>query len=224
MLALFVTKESLMSNIVYIHNGNDQYHDLFANAGFEITNKLKLATLVCFTGGEDVSPAIYGDKAHPFTGNNPFRDEEEAHVFSHCVEHRIAMVGICRGAQFLNVMSGGRMYQHVEGHTRSHNIVDLETGEVVYVSSTHHQMMLPGENGAIIATSVDVTGERQWYDGQVFMKDVTNEGVEVVYYPTTNCLCFQPHPEFSGVEFEGMKNYFFSLCERFLKVQAGVVA
>lgn len=209
---------------VYIHNGDDQYHDLFANAGFQVVNKLALAELVCFTGGEDVTPAIYGDKSHPYTHNNPFRDEEEANVFKDCMARSIPMVGICRGSQFLNVMSGGRMYQHVEGHGRSHNITDLETGEVIYVSSTHHQMQMPSEQAIIIATSIDVTGERQWYDGQIFHKDVCSEGIEVVYYPHTNCLCFQPHPEFSGAAFESMKNYFFSLCERLLGVEAGVVA
>jgi len=209
---------------VLIIDGNEQYHDLFANAGFEIVNKLALAELVCFTGGEDVTPEIYGDKAHPFTGNNPFRDEEEAGVFKHCVDRAIPMVGICRGGQFLNVMSGGRMYQHVEGHGRSHYLTDLATGDGVYVSSTHHQMMLPSEQAIIIATSINVEGERQWYDGQVFQKDVTNEGIEVVHYPHTNCLCFQPHPEFTSPVFESMKNYFFNLCERLLNVKAVEVA
>ncbi len=208
----------------YIHNGNDQYHDLFAQAGFVLVNHWTKADVVCFTGGEDVSPAIYGDREHPFTHNNPFRDEEEAKLFSYCVDRGIPMVGICRGGQFLNVMSGGRMYQHVEGHTRSHFLTDLSTGDGVYVSSTHHQMMLPGADAVLIATSIDVEGERQWYEGQVFKKDITNEGIEVVYYPHTNCLCFQPHPEFNGVAYQSMKEYFFSVMERTIGVKALEVA
>lgn len=205
---------------VYITHGNYEYSAMFRKLGFTITDEASTADLLCFTGGADVSPSFYGDMRHPATFNGLRRDESEKHLFETGMEYHIPMVGICRGGQFLNVMSGGRMYQDVTGHTRSHTIVDKETGETVYVSSTHHQMIMPAAEATIVATSINIHSKREWYDREVFRKDETDEGIEVVYYPWSNCLCFQPHPEFNSVEYLGMTQYFYSLLGRFLQVKA----
>jgi len=201
---------------VYIVGGNSEYNRLFTQLGYILAQEFSedMIDLVCFTGGEDVSPSLYGDKKHPYTGNNLRRDIDEQEIFGLCEYRNIPMVGICRGAQFTNVMSGGRMYQHVEKHTMSHTITDVLTSESIYVSSTHHQMMMPSENALLVASST-LGGTREWYDGEVFAKDVSELDNEVVFYEHTKCLCFQPHPEFSSVEYEGMKGYFESLLSRF---------
>jgi GMP synthase-like glutamine amidotransferase len=199
---------------VYIEDGSYAYAALFKRLGFAITKVLEEASLVCFTGGADVSPDMYGDKQHPFTQNDEWRDAKEERLFHATKDLNIPMVGICRGGQFLNVMSGGRMYQHVQAHTRSHLITDARTGETVYVSSTHHQMIMPSPKAVIVATAA-LGGEREWYDGDVFKKDVSKEDIEVVYYPDTKALCFQPHPEFSSPEYDGMVTYFDKLLKEF---------
>lgn len=126
----------------------------------------------------------------------------------------IKSLTITQLGQFLNVMSGGRMYQHVEKHTRSHEITDTRTGESVFVSSTHHQMIMPSPKAVIVATA-SLGGEREWYDGEIARKDVSKEDIEVVYYPHTKALCFQPHPEFMSPEYAGMLKYFGSLLKEF---------
>lgn len=191
-----------------IVGGGPAYERLFVSMGFAIVQSLKDANVLCFTGGEDVSPELYGDAPHQYTGNNPARDEREADIFFAAKELDIPMVGICRGAQFLNVMSGGRMYQHVSGHTQDHFLIDSETGDSIFVSSTHHQMMMPDEKNAIILAYSTLGGFREWYDGQVFKRDISNTDYEVVFYPDTKCLCFQPHPEFFGSSYEGMQELF----------------
>lgn len=201
-------------NKVHIEHSNAQYQALFRNLGFSIVSPEE-ADLFCFTGGSDVSPSMYGEPNHK-SWNDEYRDAKEERLFNYGLENCIPMVGICRGGQFLNVMSGGKMYQDVTGHTRSHYIVDEITGETIYVSSTHHQMILPSNEGAIIAKSRDVRSEREWFENQVFKRDVTDEGIEVVFYARTRCLCFQPHPEFDG--YPDMRNYFLSLLQRHLKV------
>jgi gamma-glutamyl-gamma-aminobutyrate hydrolase PuuD len=200
---------------VAIINGDGMYVHLFQRLGFELTSNIEEANLVCFTGGEDVTPHLYGDLAHPFTYNSLERDQYEMKMYCIAREFDIPMVGICRGAQFLNVMSGGRMYQHVSKHTRDHEITDLQTGETVWVTSTHHQMMMPSSEAVLVASST-LQGTREWFDAEVFRKDVSNQDIEVVFYPVTKCLCFQPHPEFIGEEYEQMVNYFNSLLSRFL--------
>lgn len=203
---------------VMIIDGSPAYQFLFRSLGHTIVNTLNEAQLMVFTGGADVSPHLYGDQAHRQTGNSPFRDAQEKAWFDRAIIRDIPMVGICRGGQFLNVMSGGRMYQHVEEHCGDHEIVDLLTGETVLVSSTHHQMMLPSEKGLLVASSA-LAGSREWFDGSIARKDVSQEDIEVVYYKHTNCLCFQPHPEFQSEHYVGMRNYFAKCLERFLDVQ-----
>ena len=200
---------------VYICHGSQAYQFLFESLGFTVVDSVDQCHLVCFTGGADVSPDLYGDARHPFTYNDPYRDSVEREVFNKAQQLGRACVGICRGGQFLNVMNGGRMYQHVDRHGVSHELTDLETGEVIYVSSTHHQMFMPAEQAKIVACSY-LGGSREWYEGQVFKKDIADRDYEVVYYEGTNSLCFQPHPEFNRPEYEGMKNYFGSLLAKYM--------
>lgn len=203
-----------------IINGSFAYQQLFSKVlGYEIVQDIideqqNPVDLIIFTGGEDVSPGLYGHEQHRYTHNNVFRDAQEAKVFERAIMLNIPMVGICRGAQFLNVMSGGEMYQDVGGHGYDHEITDLTTGETVFVSSTHHQMMKPSLNAVLVASST-IGDYRDWWDGEVFKREKSEQDYEVVFYPQTKCLCFQPHPEFFGTEYLGMQSYFKSLLERY---------
>lgn len=202
---------------VFIIGGGAEYNSLFRNLHFILVDKLIDADLVCFTGGADVSPELYGAQAHPYTGNDPIRDAHEQRLFKQALAHKIPMVGICRGGQFLNVMCGGEMYQHVEGHTAPHFITDLTTGEEVYVSSTHHQMMKPSPEAVLVASST-IGGSREWYEGQMFKRDISTQDIEVVFYEEQRCLCFQPHPEFTGQQYYGMRDYFSACLHKYLEV------
>lgn len=206
---------------VFIVSASFAYNVLFDRLGHTLVDDLSKAELVVFTGGEDVSPGYYDAKPHAKTFSNAYRDAKEAGIFSAAKERGIPMVGICRGGQFLNVMSGGAMYQHVDKHCGNHNITDLHTGETVLVSSTHHQMMKPSESAIIIATA-DLGGSREWFEGSIAKKDISKEDIEVVFYPETQALCFQPHPEFNGVEYSGMYEYFKKCLERFVYIDVEV--
>ena len=65
-------------------------------------------------GGGDIDPAIYGAPKHPQTvvtaGD---RDPWELAVAEACVRQGVPLLGICRGAQMLNVACGGTLHQHV---------------------------------------------------------------------------------------------------------------
>lgn len=204
---------------VLIVNGSFDYRNLFEQLGFETTTNIDEADLMCFTGGEDVSPSLYGDKAHEATFNSTYRDRVEQQMFDLALTAMVPMVGICRGGQFLNVMNGGRMYQDVTKHAiyGTHPIVDLESGETIEVTSTHHQMFMPHESAKVVAVA-NLGGEREWYDGQVFRRDTSNTDYEVLFYEKTNSLCFQPHPEFQGEQYQPMKNYFARLLNKYLGV------
>lgn len=68
---------------------------------------------VLFTGGEDVDPARYGESILPDAGVsvNARRDTSDLLYARIALRRRKAILGICRGAQLLNVAAGGSLYQ-----------------------------------------------------------------------------------------------------------------
>ncbi|MGK2880546.1 MAG: gamma-glutamyl-gamma-aminobutyrate hydrolase family protein [Mycobacterium sp.] len=72
------------------------------------------------TGGRDVDPATYGHAPHPKT-DEPARDRDawEFTLVRRAMQRGLPVLGICRGAQVLNVALGGTLHQHlpdVVGH------------------------------------------------------------------------------------------------------------
>lgn len=196
---------------VFIVGGGYSYADMFKKQGWKVTDSIKLADLIQFTGGEDVNPAYYGEVPHPTTGFNPERDKREAVIFAYALEHKIPMAGICRGGQFLNVMCGGRLWQHVTQHARmgTHEVVDTVSKEKFQVTSTHHQMMRPSDDGFVVLTA-SMGGSRTSMlpNGKEYTEmGGYNADIEAVYYDKQRCFCFQPHPEFNG-HTELRKRYF----------------
>jgi len=202
-------------------NGRCQYAQMYEEAGFEVVDNQANADIVQFTGGSDVSPSLYGEEAHPATFSSAERDEEESYIYDLAILAGQPMVGICRGGQFLNVMNGGKMWQDVNNHGiyGTHGARDLETGRVVQVTSTHHQMMRPAENAIMICnTNLSTSKENIGEDGIIncVMGGGLDNDTEAVYYPETYCLCFQPHPEFNKVASGDTREYFFELLERYI--------
>lgn len=204
---------------VLIVGGNGQgYGRMFMSAGWELVNDIREADMVQFTGGEDVTPSLYGEAKHQYTGNSFERDVYEAGYFAIAQRMGTPMSGICRGGQFLNVMSGGSMYQHVSAHAtgRNHDLVDVNTGRAISVSSTHHQMMIAGPDGILVATA-NLGGFKEYVNEHGITErkaQAVNEfDTESVYYPNTQTLCFQPHPEFFQPGHECFE-YYFELIER----------
>ncbi|HYB35409.1 MAG TPA: gamma-glutamyl-gamma-aminobutyrate hydrolase family protein [Mycobacterium sp.] len=73
------------------------------------------------TGGKDVDPAVYGQRPHPATDEpRQDRDAWEFTLLDDALHRGLPVLGICRGAQVLNVALGGTLHQHlpdVIGHT-----------------------------------------------------------------------------------------------------------
>lgn len=208
---------------VFIVGSGYLYARMFTERGWEVTTDIYEADLVQFTGGEDVTPSYYGSQKHRKTYNNEHRDANEKKVWLLAQELSLPCAGICRGGQFLNVMSGGSMYQDVDGHTGSHpaNVLGMHTP--VMFSSTHHQMMRPPASFMheylLLATAKQAKW-REWCGtyGTNGIREYTtpgsNDDVECLYYPETNCLCFQPHPEFDG--YKDCRDVYFFFINNYL--------
>lgn len=191
---------------VFIVDTDALYTRMFLKRGWEIVESIYDADLVQFTGGEDVSPSLYGVGRHPTTRDNPLRDKEEQELWELAQELGLPVAGICRGGQFINVMNGGKMWQDVDGHGVLGGHIANLAGPIgnVIVSSTHHQMMIPAEGveKVILLTANEATRKETMHDKilvrQRVTKDHPDDDIEAIYYPETNSLCFQPHPEYTG--------------------------
>lgn len=169
--------------------------------GMTLVDKVEDADVVLFTGGEDVTPSLYDCKKHSATYCNPSRDLEEKEVFNRIKPNQIA-VGCCRGAQFLCVMNGGLLVQHVSNHAigRTHGITN--GNEVYEITSTHHQMQYPYN---LDKEDYDLLFKSEQHMSNCYEGDKIEVGLilaygepEIVLYHKKGfpkCLAVQGHPE-----------------------------
>ena len=196
---------------------------MFGFNDWERTVDIDKADLVQFTGGSDVTPEFYGEAVHPRTMSVLVRDQGEEIVFLQALALSKPMAGICRGGQFLNVMCGGSMYQHVDGHGigGTHEMYDHKMGRIVHSTSTHHQMMKPEDgvepfltaNQSTFRETMDEVGINVIYRQEAYEYEHDTD-VEGIHYPEFKVLCYQPHPEYDL----GDEEHYFATLKRTLEV------
>ncbi|CAN5629295.1 gamma-glutamyl-gamma-aminobutyrate hydrolase family protein [soil metagenome] len=80
------------------------------------------------TGGGDVDPVFYGEDRHPSVQDaEPGRDEFEMDLVRRALDADLPVLAICRGAQVLNVASGGSLVQDIPsaGHADvAHSVLE----------------------------------------------------------------------------------------------------
>lgn len=156
--------------------------------------KSKEIKLLVLHGGADISPSIYGmPMGYTHASERPSaRDEIEMELVKACQEEGIPILGICRGAQLLCAMSGGKLWQDVEAHGRPHPIIFR--GEEFMTNSCHHQMMIPTEEDRVLAVAPNQSPFK-YKDGSFEPVEDRNPEPEIVYFPKLRGLGVQGHPE-----------------------------
>jgi len=101
------------------------------------------------TGGADVEPARYGGDPHPEVyGVHPDRDEWELALARSAA---VPTLGVCRGAQLLNVAAGGTLVAHLPDITElSHREPD-RSGDLV-----HEVMITPGSRLHAVVGALEI--------------------------------------------------------------------
>jgi putative glutamine amidotransferase len=101
---------------------------------------------VLIQGGGDVNPARYGDTTHSSVGGVDDRhDEVECTLVRAAVEADIAVLGICRGMQVINVALGGSLLQ-------DHSLAGLDPATH---ADTYHDVNV--EHGSLLAEALGTT-------------------------------------------------------------------
>ena len=155
------------------------------------------------TGGHDVSPYVYHAVKESYCGACcESRDEMERYILNKAVDNDRAVLGICRGIQFMNACYGGSLYQ------------DLATE---HTSDIEHHMKPPYDRVAHQVTIkkdtllYNILGEEQmgvnsyhhqaikklspYFQAMAFSEDGLIEGI---FMPNKRFIVgVQWHPEFS---------------------------
>ena len=145
---------------------------------------------LCLSGGPDLDPQAYDAPRHPRLGEvEPDLDAVELALAQAADRAAIPVLGICRGAQAMNVARGGTLHQHVDdvtdgslhhrqaapGRVATHT-VDVEAGSrlaaivgagpALPVNSFHHQAVdRVGRDLRVVARSPDGLTEAIESDG-----------------------------------------------------------
>lgn len=180
---------------------------------------LALCDGLLIPGGWDVDPRHYGEPPHATLG--PVIPELDAfwfHATAYAMDHRVPMLGICRGMQLLNVACGGSLYQDIserdgknllhvqqlrrdtpthrvliEPASRLRRILDTES---VYTNTLHHQSVKALGKGLAITARTE--------DGVV----------EAFESPDGLIMAVQWHPEDHLTTAPVMNRLFMDLCDR----------
>jgi putative glutamine amidotransferase len=150
------------------------------------------------TGGRDVEAARYGHESHE-KAEKPdlLRDLLEDELISAAIQMKLPFLGICRGAQMLNVNRGGTLIQHLpdvvgdnrylqgEGNfahmqmsVREGSLLSSIVGEQVDDAALYHHQAIdePGEGLQVVAYSPDGIVQAVEVEGHPF-------GLAVQWHP-----------------------------------------
>ena len=156
-------------------------------------------------GGTDIHPSLYNEthNACSQAPNEPStRDVFEWNALKYCKANNIPTIGICRGAQMQCAFAGGKLFQHVTGHTNGGHVMVTTDGETITTTSAHHQMLdLRGTNHELLAWAAHNLS--RVYYGRDSVTDAWTKSTqfkepEVVYFPDIKALAIQGHPEWAN--------------------------
>jgi len=174
--------------------------------------------LILFSGGADINPTLYGHKSPDrLCYYNKSRDTLDIKIFKHAIKNNIKMVGICRGLQFLNVMSGGSMIHHANNHNASHSFISPRMNYEIKVNSLHHQIVIPHKNTFTIGTTKKQLSKIYFGDNDLpITKHETD--IEALYMPSIQACGVQYHPEMMQKHSDGF-HFFYKLVDEFLHLE-----
>jgi putative glutamine amidotransferase len=158
-------------------------------------------------GGSDVSPTTYGDKAlKPEWNGDEVRDRYEIELAKEFLACNKPVLGICRGAQLLNVLFGGTLYQDIATQVagaqehRNWNIYDALHHSIAFEPGSKLSKWYPPQNGKAVVNSVHHQAIKDLGKGLVVEAKAHDGIIEAIRLSDDEPFAYavQWHPEFHG--------------------------
>jgi len=156
-----------------------------------------------FTGGHDVNPELYGERAEEVCGQIcSERDHMESVLFNLVMEMNKPAFGICRGLQLFNVLLGGTLYQDLPTQLKASSTIVhqqrqpyTQPAHDVYIerNSLLHRIV---QADALKVNSCHHQGIKRLSDQLLAMAKAEDGLVEAVVMPDRKfVMAVQWHPE-----------------------------
>ena len=155
----------------------------------------------CFTGGVDIEPRRFAEETKNSCGKiQLYRDKLELSMFDIVFKEKKPIMGICRGAQVINVALGGTLYQDIPTEIqtdiqhRQSEAKDMHSHEIIIYTGTPYYELIGKERipaNSFHHQSVKVLGE-----GLKVMAVADDGVIEALYYEGDRYIrAYQWHPE-----------------------------
>jgi putative glutamine amidotransferase len=171
----------------------------------QIEELLKLLDGLILSGGGDIDPTHYGSDGHPaiYLVDGP-RDTMELVLAQAAAQRDLPTLGVCRGAQLINVALGGTLVEHLPDeldNTIAHR--QEPRGAVphpVMIAPGSHLARVLGEH-AVVGASWHHQAIRTVAPGLVVTARAADGTIEAVELPGHRwLLAVQWHPEMTAAE------------------------
>ncbi len=124
---------------------------------------------IVISGGDDIDPGLYLPDAPDIPAADPRRDAFEIESLKRAIDGGLPVLGICRGAQLLNVVLGGSLHDDIRDirqHTSNRRtpfasktlivetgsrLADLLGTQRARINSLHHQAIADLGEGLIVS-------------------------------------------------------------------------
>jgi putative glutamine amidotransferase len=154
-------------------------------------------------GGADVSPQCYGEEPrHPDWIGDHVRDVYEMELLHEFMESGKAVLGICRGAQLINVALGGSLHQDIilqvaGAASHVHEDFDRHAHAITWDDGSMFAGLYPGLSGGRVISIHHQAIKTLGRGLRVEARSVDDEVIEAVRLETKPyVLGLQWHPEF----------------------------
>ncbi|MCH5340749.1 MAG: gamma-glutamyl-gamma-aminobutyrate hydrolase family protein [Acetatifactor sp.] len=161
-------------------------------------------------GGGDITPAFFGEQNHGSRSIDTALDILQLQALDFCIKKRLPVLGICKGAQVINVGLGGTLYQDLatsaihryeDGDQYHDTVIEKNSwlydlyGEHAIVNSAHHQAIRELGSGlsavqhcprdgcieAIAHRELPILGV-QWHPERIDHQHTTLSGEKILVY------------------------------------------
>lgn len=212
--------ESHINNFI----GNDYSGTIHGqDTQLALLNKIQDCDALLFLGGSDINPQIYHHEplSTPPKPNSP-REIHEITCWKLAQQLGKPSVGICRGAQLLWALSGGILWQDLQGHSgnikhKCSLILPNDTPLEILINSEHHQGLAFPVNIKFNPIIIGKSDQgNNFLSGKALFASQENANIkhndpiivpEIAWNPTTNCFMIQGHPEWMSP-----KSDYYRLC------------